>query len=488
MVPILQGEEGGLDFVFGWPHPLPPIALASVFPELLNLDPSMLPPEAVFSPEYLQMILSNVVYSQGGSQPNIYETNDEIEQQNIEVTASNQQQDMGVKKESNDAKKVKESKKNESIEIVDKEKSPPPKTPSPKEETTPPLIISREDATSKIPSKESLGLLKEKSQKDSASNKEKYEEQENKSISECFEDAAEEIDTGILEIEIVKPEKETLVDVTQNISESNIIDSKIVENENEQVNNRLSECFEDATEDIELPPTVIENPLNVSLEQSEIGHLQRSTSKESIDSINDQCFEDSLPEFAIVARSESLSSSDGRKGKYNKGRAPPPPDGRKSAELYHPSENLSTQNVADISNKPDLFARPSTPSGKKLQAEELRDDTYKATKSSYEPKVKPSSKLSTPNIDQRESSPSPSLKGKKDGSTLSRFLPKSSMTSLFNIWGSKDSGKSTPPPVRPVKSTVQYDPNPTSSKGEDSKMLIRQMSHSPSRRKHGNFD
>lgn len=481
MVPILQGEEGGLDFVFGWPHLLPPSALVSMLPELLNLDPS----EAVFPPEYLQMILNNVAYSQRETQPNIYETNDEIEEEKRETAAPNQRLEDRAKEEISESLKITESKINESTEIVNEEKSPPPNPPVPKEETNPPLLIACEDKPSEIPSKESLKSLEDKIIENSSIANKEDTEQENKRISECFEDAAEEIDNN--ELKIAK--KETLDDAIKNTSQSKIAESKIPENEIEQVNNRLSECFEDATDDFILPSTLKENNVNAS---PEVGQLQRSASKESVDSINEQCFEDSLPEIAIVARSESLSSSDGRKGKYHKGRAPPPPDGRKSAELYNPSENLSTLNAADVSTKSDFSARPSTPLEKTLQTENLNEDTYKPTKSGYEPQVKPSSKLPAPNIVQRETSPSPSLKSKKDGSSLSRFLPKSSMTSLFNIWGSKDSGKSSSPVVRPTspsnfKSTVQYDPNPSSSKS-DEKMLIRQMSHSPSRRKHGGFE
>lgn len=338
-------------------------------------------------------------------------------------------------------------------------------------------------------------------------------EKENKRVSECFEDAID-VDTSatkLLDNQDDSSSKEV-------ITSSTGISEQLLEG-TEKENKRSSECFEDAT-DVEilsynmLDKMDLFSPKNNETNQIQSEISKRANSNVSLASSNDQGFEDSLPDLTDASRSGSFSMND-RKGKYKKKHAPPPPDVRRSAEPELLQNTPSDNERKDEETKPDLLIR-ADPLLKKSSNSEYSIENKKSN-SDYYDALQTESKNVTPqyvekiNIpptyNMRETSPSPSLKSKKDQSNFSRFLPKASMSSLFNLWGSKESSTKSKSshsssgtsyvPTAPsnLDSNIQYIPDISgSSKKDDSlskstpKLKLRQMSHSPTRRKHHEYE
>lgn len=334
-------------------------------------------------------------------------------------------------------------------------------------------------------------------------------EKENKRVSECFEDAID-VDasaTKLLDNQDESSSKEV-------ITSSTGISDELLEG-TEKENKRISECFEDAT-DVEilsynmLDKIDLFSPKNNETNQIQSEISKRANSNVSLASSNDQGFEDSLPDLTDASRSGSFSMND-RKGKYKKKHAPPPPDVRRSAEPELLQNTPSDNERKDEETKPDLLiGADSLP--KKYSNSEYSIENKKSNWDYYDA-LQTESKNVTPqyvekiNIPQtynmRETSPSPSLKSKKDQSNFSRFLPRASMSSLFNLWGSKESSTKSKAshsssgtayvPTAPsnLDSNIQYIPDISGSSKKDEnlskstpKLKLRQMSHSPTRRKH----
>lgn len=338
-------------------------------------------------------------------------------------------------------------------------------------------------------------------------------EKENKRVSECFEDAID-VDTSATKL-LDNHDDSSSKEV---ITSSTGISEKLLEG-TEKENKRSSECFEDAT-DVEilsynmLDKMDLFSPKNNETNQIQSEISKRANSNVSLASSNDQGFEDSLPDLTDASRSGSFSMND-RKGKYKKKHAPPPPDVRRSAEPELLQNTPSDNERKDEETKPDLLIR-ADPLPKKSSNSEYSIENKKSN-SDYYDALQTESKNVTPqyvekiNIpptyNMRETSPSPSLKSKKDQSNFSRFLPKASMSSLFNLWGSKESSTKSKAshsssgtsyvPTAPsnLDSNIQYIPDISgSSKKDDSlskstpKLKLRQMSHSPTRRKHHEYE
>lgn len=334
-------------------------------------------------------------------------------------------------------------------------------------------------------------------------------EKENKSVSECFEDAID-VDTSATKLLDNQDESSS----KEVITSSTGISDQLLEG-TEKENKRISECFEDAT-DVEilsynmLDKIDLFSPKNNETNQIQSEISKRANSNVSLASSNDQGFEDSLPDLTDASRSGSFSMND-RKGKYKKKHAPPPPDVRRSAEPELLQNTPSDNERKDEETKPDLLiGADSLP--KKYSNSEYSIENKKSNWDYYDA-LQTESKNVTPqyvekiNIPQtynmRETSPSPSLKSKKDQSNFSRFLPRASMSSLFNLWGSKESSTKSKAshsssgtayvPTAPsnLDSNIQYIPDISGSSKKDEnlskstpKLKLRQMSHSPTRRKH----
>lgn len=334
-------------------------------------------------------------------------------------------------------------------------------------------------------------------------------EKENKRVSECFEDAID-VDTSATKLLDNQDESSS----KEVITSSTGISDQLLEG-TEKENKRISECFEDAT-DVEilsynmLDKIDLFSPKNNETNQIQSEISKRANSNVSLASSNDQGFEDSLPDLTDASRSGSFSMND-RKGKYKKKHAPPPPDVRRSAEPELLQNTPSDNERKDEETKPDLLiGADSLP--KKYSNSEYSIENKKSNWDYYDA-LQTESKNVTPqyvekiNIPQtynmRETSPSPSLKSKKDQSNFSRFLPRASMSSLFNLWGSKESSTKSKAshsssgtayvPTAPsnLDSNIQYIPDISGSSKKDEnlskstpKLKLRQMSHSPTRRKH----
>lgn len=336
---------------------------------------------------------------------------------------------------------------------------------------------------------------------------------ENKRFSECFEDAID-VDTSatkLLDNQDDSSSKEV-------ITSSTGISDQLLEG-TEKENKRISECFEDAT-DIEIfSYNMLDKMDSFSPKNNETNQIQseiskRANSSVSLASSNDQGFEDSLPDLTDASRSGSFSMND-RKGKYKKKHAPPPPDVRRSAEPELLQNAPSDNERKDEETKPDLLIEADSLPKKSSNSEYSIEN--KKSNSDYYDALQTESKNVTPqyvekiNIpptyNTREASPSPSLKSKKDQSNFSRFLPKASMSSIFNLWGSKESSTKSKAshsssgtsyvPTTPsnLDSNIQYIPDISGSSKKDEslskstpKLKLRQMSHSPTRRKHHEYE
>lgn len=336
---------------------------------------------------------------------------------------------------------------------------------------------------------------------------------ENKRVSECFEDAID-VDTSatkLLDNQDDSSSKEV-------ITSSTGISDQLLEG-TEKENKRISECFEDAT-DIEIfSYNMLDKMDSFSPKNNETNQIQseiskRANSSVSLASSNDQGFEDSLPDLTDASRSGSFSMND-RKGKYKKKHAPPPPDVRRSAEPELLQNAPSDNERKDEETKPDLLIEADSLPKKSSNSEYSIEN--KKSNSDYYDALQTESKNVTPqyvekiNIpptyNTREASPSPSLKSKKDQSNFSRFLPKASMSSIFNLWGSKESSTKSKAshsssgtsyvPTTPsnLDSNIQYIPDISGSSKKDEslskstpKLKLRQMSHSPTRRKHHEYE
>lgn len=338
-------------------------------------------------------------------------------------------------------------------------------------------------------------------------------EKENKRVSECFEDAID-VDTSAIKL-LDNQDDSSSKEV---ITSSTGISDQLLEG-TEKENKRISECFEDATDVEILSSNMLDkmdlfSPKNNETNQIQSEISKRANSNVSLASSNDQGFEDSLPDLTDASRSGSFSVND-RKGKYKKKHAPPPPDVRRSAEPELLQNTPSDNERKDEETKPDLLIG-ADPLPKKSSNSEYSIENKKSN-SDYYDALQTESKNVTPqyvekiNIpptySMRETSPSPSLKSKKDQSNFSRFLPRASMSSLFNLWGSKESSTKSKAshsssgtsyvPTAPsnLDSNIQYIPDISgSSKKDDSlskstpKLKLRQMSHSPTRRKHHEYE
>lgn len=338
-------------------------------------------------------------------------------------------------------------------------------------------------------------------------------EKENKRVSECFEDAID-VDTSAIKL-LDNQDDSSSKEV---ITSSTGISDQLLEG-TEKENKRIRECFEDAT-DVEilssnmLDKMDLSSPKNNETNQIQSEISKRANSNVSLASSNDQGFEDSLPDLTDASRSGSFSVND-RKGKYKKKHAPPPPDVRRSAEPELLQNTPSDNERKDEETKPDLLIG-ADPLPKKSSNSEYSIENKKSN-SDYYDALQTESKNVTPQYVEklnipptynvRETSPSPSLKSKKDQSNFSRFLPRASMSSLFNLWGSKESSTKSKAshsssgtsyvPTAPsnLDSNIQYIPDISgSSKKDDSlskstpKLKLRQMSHSPTRRKHHEYE
>lgn len=338
-------------------------------------------------------------------------------------------------------------------------------------------------------------------------------EKENKRVSECFEDAID-VDTSatkLLDNQDDSSSKEV-------ITSSTGISDQLLEGI-EKENKRISECFEDAT-DVEilsynmLDKMDLSSPKNNETIQIQSEISKRANSNVSLASSNDQGFEDSLPDLTDASRSGSFSMND-RKGKYKKKHAPPPPDVRRSAEPELLQNTPSDNERKDEETKPNLLIG-ADPLPKKSSNSEYSIENKKSNLDYYDALQTESKNVTPqyvekinipPTYNMRETSPSPSLKSKKDQSNFSRFLPRASMSSLFNLWGSKESSTKSKAshsssgtsyvPTAPsnLDSNIQYIPDISgSSKKDDSlskstpKLKLRQMSHSPTRRKHHEYE
>lgn len=338
-------------------------------------------------------------------------------------------------------------------------------------------------------------------------------EKENKRVSECFEDAID-VDTSatkLLDNQDDSSSKEV-------ITASTGISDQLLEG-TEKENKRISECFEDAT-DVEilsynmLDKMDLFSPKNNETNQIQSEISKRANSNVSLASSNDQGFEDSLPDLTDASRSGSFSIND-RKGKYKKKHAPPPPDVRMSAEPELLQNTPSDNERKDEETKPDLLIGADSLPKKSSNSEYSIEN--KKSNSDYYDALQTESKNVTPHYlenikipptyNMRETSPSPSLKSKKDQSNFSRFLPRTSMSSLFNLWGSKESSTKSKAshsssgtsyvPTAPsnLDSNIQYIPDISGSSKKDEnlskstpKLKLRQMSHSPTRRKHHEYE
>lgn len=338
-------------------------------------------------------------------------------------------------------------------------------------------------------------------------------EKENKRMSECFEDA---IDVEISATKLLDNQDDS--PSNDFITSSTGISEQVLEG-TEKENKRVSECFEDATDVEILSYNMVDKMDLFSPEDNETNQIQseiskRANSSVSLASSNDQGFEDSLPDLTDASRSGSLSMND-RKGKYKKKHAPPPPDIRRSAEPELLPNAPSDNERKDEETKPDLLiGSDSLPH--KFSTSEYSFENKKSNPDYYDALQKENKSVTPQYVDKinipptynmRETSPSPSLKSKKDQSNFSRFLPKASMSSLFNLWGSKESSTKSKAshsssgtsyaPTAPsnLDSNIQYVPDISgSSKKQDNlskstpKLKLRQMSHSPTRRKHHEYE
>lgn len=338
-------------------------------------------------------------------------------------------------------------------------------------------------------------------------------EKENKRVSECFEDAID-VDTSatkLLDNQDDSSSKEV-------ITSSTGISDQLLEG-TEKENKRISECFEDAT-DVEilsynmLDKMDLFSPKNNETNQIQSEISKRANSNVSLASSNDQGFEDSLPDLTDASRSGSFSIND-RKGKYKKKHAPPPPDVRRSAEPELLQNTHSDNERKDEETKPDLLIgadslpKKSSNSEYSIENKKSNSDYYDALQTESKnvtPQYVENIKI-PPTYNMRETSPSPSLKSKKDQSNFSRFLPRASVSSLFNLWGSKESSTKSKAshsssgtsyvPTAPsnLDSNIQYIPDISGSSKKDEnlskstpKLKLRQMSHSPTRRKHYGYE
>lgn len=339
-------------------------------------------------------------------------------------------------------------------------------------------------------------------------------EMENKRVSECFEDA---IDVEISATKVMDNQQDSS---SKDLTTSRTGISEQLLEGTEKENKRVSECFEDATDVEILSHNMLDkmdliSPKDNETKQTQSEVSKRTNSSVSLASSNDQGFEDSLPDLTDASRSGSLSMND-RKGKYKKKHAPPPPDVRRSAEPELLSNAPINNERKDEETEPDLLIRSdslpkksSTPEysiGNTKSNPDYYDDALQTEKMNVTPQYVEKLNI-PPTYNMRETSPSPSLKSKKDQSNFSRFLPKASMSSLFNLWGSKESSTKSKTshsssgtsyvPTAPsnLDSNIQYVPDISgSSKKDDNlskstpKLKLRQMSHSPTRWKHHEYD
>lgn len=380
---------------------------------------------------------------------------------------------------------------------------------------------SFEDATDiEISATESLNKQNDSSSEDCVTSSagrpisEQLLEKENKLVSECFEDA---IDVEISATKLVDNQDDS--SSKDFITSSTGISEQLLEG-TEKENKRISECFEDAIDVEILPYNMLDKMDLLSPKDNETNQIQseiskRANSSVSLASSNDQGFEDSLPDLTDASRSGSFSTND-RKGKYKKKHAPPPPpDVRRSAEPELLQKKPSDNEQKYEETKPDLLiGSDSLP--KKSSTPEYSIENKKSNPDYYDALLSEKKNVTPqyvekinipPTYNIRETSPSPSVKSKKDQSNFSRFLPRASVSSLFNLWGSKESSNKSKAshsssgtsyvPTTPsnLDSNIKYDPDiSNSSKREDNmskstpKLKLRQMSHSPTRRKHHEYE
>ncbi|KAG8244061.1 Receptor expression-enhancing protein 2 [Homalodisca vitripennis] len=481
-------EEGADDFgaESGWPQAFPPLPLASLFPELFNQESSGLPPQAFLSPEALQLILSNSLY-RGQMPHNINELGNE---EKVSIIRSEIFEDVSF----------------EGVEQSSFENS---------NVITEPSNIKNDKTLTKIDELvllETVCNVNERKIDDNVGDLTNQAPFEPESSLNADTDKAQDL-VGAFPEEIAIEPSTTEPSTFENCSNTDFEENKMLDTEKinvSQEENKLSEemdkendlsqeCFEDASEG-EILPVIILNDQGVELPYQSLSNksLKPTSSTESVASSGDLVFEDSVPDVAMITERESPSIVD-RKGKYNKGKAPLPPNAKTSVDpepvFTEESQNPSSQTIM---TEPDLIT--TTSSNNQVSESESFAEHSIGNDLSIGNGFQESERDNITPYGKRDVSPTPSNKSKKDGSGFSKFLPKSSMGSLFGFWNNESSSGKKSSTVQRSPSNVSTRPPSSemfysnadythSSSGHEStgsttpKLRIRQMSHSPSRKK-----
>lgn len=260
------------------------------------------------------------------------------------------------------------------------------------------------------------------------------------------------------------------------------------------------ECFEDACDALAELSSNGEIVNERNLEESQLP-LMSTLPNESIFFSSDMSSEDSSPNVPLEVEIDSHDINS-RKGKYNKGRAPPPPD-KKIAEQELFEKDMNQSNFPSLILLSECCLHVETndyphcdTDTKPLLHQKINDNVVFSDGVNQE-----NIRTTIQTYGNRELSPSPSHSKKE---SFFRFLPKSGMNSLFNPWAPKDECiRKIPKSRSPVYDKFSRSPSPTSlgdvkyksggtfydhtsradGKNVGEQVKIREMSQSPSRRR-----